>query len=176
VLTRDDIERLLGALADELAARGITADLFLVGGGAMVLAYDRLRATRDLDAVFEPKTAVYEAARAVADRQGLPEDWLNDAVKGFLPGADPAATVFMDHPALRVRVASPTYLFAMKAMAARAERDADDLLLLYDLCAFASVDEALDSVEETLGPLPLTPKTAYLLRELLDARNGPVAR
>ena len=33
--------------------------MFLVGGAAMVLAYNRNRSTRDLDAVFEPKTAVH---------------------------------------------------------------------------------------------------------------------
>ena len=49
-----------------------------------------------------------------------------------------------------------------------AERDADDLVTLFDLCGFASVDDALDDVEQTLGPLPLTPKTVYLLRELLE--------
>jgi methylmalonyl-CoA mutase cobalamin-binding subunit len=71
MLTRDDIQGLLHELAEELQRRGITAEVFLVGGAAMVLAYDRERATRDLDAIFEPKAAVYDAARAVAVRHDL---------------------------------------------------------------------------------------------------------
>jgi len=48
------------------------------------MAYDARRATRDIDAVFEPKTVIYEAAAEVAERRGLPPGWLNDAVKALL--------------------------------------------------------------------------------------------
>jgi hypothetical protein len=41
--------------------------------------------------VFIPSDVVRQAASAVAAREGLAEDWLNDAVKGFLPGPDPDA-------------------------------------------------------------------------------------
>jgi hypothetical protein len=81
-----DIEHLLDELSAELAARGARADLFLVGGAAIAVAYDRFRSTRDLDAVFLPTDVVREAAAAVAARGSMAEDWLNDAVTGFLPG------------------------------------------------------------------------------------------
>jgi hypothetical protein len=67
---------------------------------------------------------IYRAAQRVGDRRGLPPDWLNDGVKGFLPGPDPGATVLFDRPGLAVRIASPRYLFAMKVLAARVERAA----------------------------------------------------
>lgn len=75
----------------ELDSRGISADMYIVGGAAIALAFDERRATRDVDAVFEPKALVYEAAAVVGERLGLPGGWLNDAVKGFLAGSDPAA-------------------------------------------------------------------------------------
>ena len=84
-LGREDIRELLDDLSQELAARGARAELFLVGGAALAVAYDATRSTRDLDAVFVPSDVVRQAAAAVADREGLAEDWLNDAVKGFLP-------------------------------------------------------------------------------------------
>lgn len=170
MLDRGRIARLLALLAEELQRMGIEAELFLVGGAAMSLAYDSRRATADLDAVFEPAARVRTAAAVVARREALPDDWLNDAVKAFVPGADPNATVYLDRPGLTVRVASPAYLFVMKAMAARAERDADDLITLYRLCGFDGVEEALDHVVATLPTsMPVQPKTLYLLRELLEA-------
>ncbi len=51
-LGREDIRALLDDLSAELAARGARAELFLVGGAALAVAYDATRATRDLDAVF----------------------------------------------------------------------------------------------------------------------------
>lgn len=50
----------------------------------MALAYNTTRSTRDIDAIFEPKMLAYQiAAEVAAEREDLPEDWLNDAVKAF---------------------------------------------------------------------------------------------
>ena len=95
-LGREDIRSLLDDLSAELAARGARAELFLVGGAALAVAYDATRATRDLDAVFIPTDVVRQAAATAAGHKGLAEYWLNDAVKRFLP----------------VDVASPRYLLA----------------------------------------------------------------
>lgn len=167
-LGREEIIELLTELGEELDKVGDRAELFLVGGAAMALAYNTRRATRDLDAVFEPKQIVYAAARRIADRHGISEDWLNDAVKGFLPGEDPNATLIFQAPGIAVSVASPRYLFAMKAVAARVARDEDDLKDLYRLSGFGSVDEALDCVAEFYPPHLLNPKTEFLVRELLS--------
>ena len=168
------IEALLGELGDELVARGVRGEMFVVGGAAMALAYNTRRATRDVDAVFEPKAVVYDAAGVIATRHPglLTADWLNDSVKAFLPGADPSATVAFDHPGLRVKVASPRYLFVMKLLAARVDIDADDIAVLYRLSGFTSIDDALDCAHRTYGER-LEPKATYLLEELLaDGRLG----
>ena len=73
--------------------------------------------------MFIPSDIVRQAASAVAAREGLAEDWLNDAVKGFLPGPDPDAQRFYASDSLIVDVASPRYLLAMKLFAARAAID-----------------------------------------------------
>ena len=136
-LGREDIRALLDDLSAELAVRGARAELFLVGGAALAVAYDATRSTRDLDAVFIPSEVVRQAAAAVAEREGLAEDWLNDAVKGFLPGPDPDAQRFYSSDSLIVDVASPRYLLAMKLFAARAEIDAEDIILLYRQLGFS---------------------------------------
>ena len=126
---------------------------------ALAVAYDATRATRDLDAVFVPSEVVREAAAAVAEREGLAEDWLNDAlVKGFLPGPDPDVQRFYSTDSLIVDVASPRYLLAMKLFAARAEIDADDIALLYRQLGFTTVDEGLDLVEPACPGRPIPAK------------------
>jgi hypothetical protein len=78
-MDRGEIVEALTALAGELDRRGVIAEMY-VGGAAIALAFDERRATRDVDAVFEPKAVVYEAAATVAEEAGLSPGWLNDAV------------------------------------------------------------------------------------------------
>jgi hypothetical protein len=79
----------------------------------------------------------------VADREGLDPDWLNDAVKGFLPGPDPHAVRYFEAPGLLVDVASAEYLLAMKLFSSRVETDAEDIALLYREVGYHTVDEGL---------------------------------
>lgn len=171
MLDRERLLELLGDLAAELDAEGIHGEMFVVGGAAMALAYNTRRATRDMDAVFEPKVAVYEAARRVAEARGLEGDWLNDAVKGFLPGADLGASVLFERPGLAVRVASARYLLAMKVLAARVERDEDDIRRLFELCGLRTAREGLDLVAATYPSLLIQPRVQYLLEELFPNQS-----
>lgn len=167
-LERDTIAALLDELATDLEERGVRGELLVVGGATMVLAYSARRTTSDLAAIFEPKQAVYEAARRVAERHGLLLDWLNDAVKGFLPGPDPNATVFLDRPGLVVRIASARYLLAMKLLASRVERDEDDITVLLRLARIGTVAEAMTLVEELYPAAAIPSKVRYLVAELLE--------
>src|SRR5207302_7126890 len=72
MVDRNAALRALEELALVLNSRGIAGRIFVVGGAALALAFDARRTTRDIDAVFEPKTEVYGAAREVADRLDLP--------------------------------------------------------------------------------------------------------
>ena len=168
-LDKQQIIDLLAELSDEMQVRGQRAEMFIVGGAAMALAFDSRRATRDIDAVFVPKAAVYEAARAVADRHGLAPDWLNDAVKGFLLGEDPDRRTVFESPGLSVTVPSPQYLLAMKVYAARVDRDADDIRILADLCDLHSAESVLDLAEAYLAGIPIPAKVQFLIEELFPA-------
>ena len=161
------LRSLLAELSSRLEERGVKGEMFLVGGAAMALAYSRRRATADIDAVFEPKSVIYEVAADMARLHGLDEGWLNDGVKGFLPGTDAHAGALLDLPGLAVAVASPRYLFAMKVFAARVDRDVDDIRTLYHLSKFGSIDEALGYVAQLYGSRPIAPRSEYVVREAL---------
>jgi len=162
MLDRNQILQALEGLAADLESRGVTGELFVVGGGAMALAYSNERVTKDIDALFEPKAVVYEAAQRVAEQLGLEPNWLNDAMKAFLHGADADATVYFEQPGLSVRVASPRYLFIMKAMASR-ESDYDDLRVLYRLAGLASAREAFDLIESSYPRAAIKPIVQYVI-------------
>ncbi len=177
-LGHDDIVLLLGDVAAEAERREVVVSLFLVGGAAMALAYSSSRATKDLDGIFEPKSVVNEIAAHVARQRreyGLAADWLNDAAKSFMPGPDPSASTLFETPTLSVRVASPRYLFVMKALAGR-EVDEADLRILYPLCAFESVDQALDAISAAYPGRLLKASTQYLVEAIAEGSPGtPIA-
>lgn len=168
-MDRDEIVETLTALAAELERRGVSAEMYVVGGAAIALAFDERRATRDIDAVFEPKAVVYEAAAVVAEQLGLPEGWLNDAVKGFLAGADPAAAPVLDLPGLRCLAASPETLLALKVLAHRVGEDEDDLRLLAAELGLSRAKEVLAIAERTYGDR-LEPAARFFVEEIFDSQ------
>lgn len=167
-MDRHEILTALTAVGARLAERGVVADLYVVGGAAMALAYDDRRATRDIDAVFVPKAVVYEAAAEVADELGLPVGWLNDAAKGFLLGPDPFPTQILELPGLRVEVASPQTVLVMKALAHRIGEDDDDLRLLAGALGSLTAAQVLDLVEQTAGAHLLTAQVQFFVEAVLD--------
>jgi Nucleotidyltransferase of unknown function (DUF6036) len=167
--TQAKILQALQALGDELTRREVRGQIFIVGGAAMALAYSTRRVTADIDAVFEPKSAIYTAAAAVADDLGLPEDWLNDAAKGYMPGNDEHPRPIADIHGIEVTTASPRYLLAMKLMAMRFGEDDEDIEILLRECGLRSADEALELLGH-MYPLQEPPvKTRFFLEELLKS-------
>ena len=151
---------------ERLARRGVVADIFVVGGAAMALAYDATRVTRDVDARFVPHGIVLEEARRVADDLGLPPWWLNEQATVYISGKDdPGKRRVFDHPGLRVMAASPEHVFAMKALAART-RDIDDLRLLAGMIGVATADAALQICADFYPDEPIPARTDAVLREL----------
>jgi hypothetical protein len=135
----------------------------------MAIAYSTRRVTRDVDAVFEPKTSIYEAAAKVAEDIGLPEDWLNDAAKGFMPGNDEDARPVPDIQGIEITTASPRYLLAMKLMAMRFGEDDEDIEVLIRECNLRSAPEALELMEQMYPTREVPPKTRFFLEEIFDS-------
>ncbi|HUK70710.1 MAG TPA: DUF6036 family nucleotidyltransferase [Streptosporangiaceae bacterium] len=156
LLGRAELERAFTALGERLVRRGVVADVFVVGGAAMALAYDAARVTRDVDARFVPHGIVLDEARQVAKDLGLPPWWLNEQATAYISGKnDPGKRRVFDHPGLRVMAASPEHVFAMKALAART-RDIDDLRLLAGVIGVETAEAALRSCRQGCRPFVVT--------------------
>ena len=153
-----------------MARTATVGELHVVGGAVMCLAFRARDATRDVDALFEPAALVREAAARVAARSGAPEHWLNDAVKGYI-GPRHSFDRFLELPHLRVFVAEPHYLLAMKCAAMRlgAEfHDLDDVRYLLRHLDIRSVEEAIRIVEQYVPAEQIPPKARCALEELLE--------
>jgi hypothetical protein len=170
-LSAREIRRLLRMLDAELAADRVLGELHLVGGAVMCLALRARHATKDVDAIFRPTAAVRRAAHRVARRAGLSDRWLNDAVKGFL-GPRHEFGPFLELPNLRVFVASPRYLLAMKLAAMRLGpefHDLDDVRFLLRLLDIRTTAEAVAVARSYFDADAIPAKTRYVLEDLLDA-------
>jgi hypothetical protein len=170
-LSKRDIERLFGRLNAELAKTGVRGEVQLVGGAVLCLVHEAREATQDVDGYFRPARELRAAAARVALEEGVPENWLNDAVKGFF-SEQGTFSLYAQLSHLTIYVADPAYLLAMKCLSARIGEefhDVDDIRYLLRYLNITSAAEA-KSVIEPYYPIERFPqKTLYLLEELLPS-------
>jgi len=171
-LAKRDIELLFGRLNAELVARDVRGQVYVVGGAVLCLVHAAREATQDVDAYFMPARELRAAAARVALEAGVPEDWLNDGVKGFL-SAQGTFSPYLQLSHLTIHTADAAYLLAMKCLSARIGEefhDLDDIRFLLRCLNLTS----LDGAREVIGryyPLERFPqKTFYLLEDLLAGR------
>ena len=128
-LDKARIARAFDALSERLRKRGVRANVFVVGGAAMILAHRRSESTVDVDAlIIDPRESVLEESRAVARDHNLATEWLNDQVRNepVLPGRpDSRPVTLYSSPSLVVTGASAEFLLAMKVRAGRASDEVD---------------------------------------------------
>lgn len=172
MLSREDIERALSALAGELAVIGARCEIAVVGGAAVVLLYGARETTKDVDAFVLNATepaVLRQAAQRTAGALGLPDDWLNDAAKGYVHGLSLGA-VLVDHPTLVVRALAPQQLLAMKLSAWRDDVDIEDARLLLSKLSGTQVD-VWQLVEPHVVPGRET-KAYFAFCDLWEAQHG----
>ena len=169
LLDRETIVELLTQLGARLDRQGLYAEVYVVGGTAMLLAYNRTRLTRDVDAVSEDSAVVEREARAMANgRRDLPDDWLNAKVRPLLPRLiDEEQIEVLAAPGISVAVASPRHMLAMKVRAARGDRDIEDILLLCDVLALSSISQVFEVTDEVWGAGMIRDENVLLVSEAL---------
>jgi len=164
---------LLSELGERLTMRDIEADVYVTRGVTMTLAYDRSRFMKDIDAVVVPQEEIDAEVRAMAaDHRDLGPDWLNARVLPMLPrGVDAGRLQVLGGPGLTVNVASPKWLLAMKARAARDERDLDDLWLLCQVLGLRTTDEVWTICDDVWGEGMIREDNVQMVTDDLQARG-----
>lgn len=174
------IRSLFQQMGEAMARSREWAEIAVFGGAAMVLHFGDRPATRDVD--YLPGEGTSNRLTVLADeigsRNGLPAGWFNDAVRFFVEH------VRDDHPfeiyppyatdgGLRVMLASPRYLLAMKIRAMRSSLEAHDISDVWDLlghCGIDDADECEALVDKFFPGIALPTRNRAVLRDLVEAR------
>jgi len=170
-LSPGDIRRAFDALSAELGNGGERGEVVVIGGAALVLLFGARETTKDVDAYFlSPKASTMRTAIArAANRLDLPEDWMNDAAKGFFVGVT-SGDVLYESEFLVARAASTVQLFAMKLSAWRDAIDRDDARLL--LSKLPGSKEDVWQLLKPFVPAPHLDKASYAFQDLWEAVHG----
>lgn len=114
-------------LGTYLLDRGRFVELCVYGGSALVMTFDWRSSTEDVDAVVRTGSDERDlggSVAAVAASMDLDPDWLNDAVGAFTPLDEDDAWFDVSgdypdaaNPGLRVFLAKPAYMLALKLAA-----------------------------------------------------------
>jgi hypothetical protein len=180
---RRTLEAAFNEIGRRARADGRIVDIAVYGGTALVLTLDHRQATRDVDAVFDTDSTWLRAiTRTIAQDNGWDETWINDGVKGYLSHMDSASRqLFRTYPSeaepgLRLYIASPEYLFAMKCMAMRiggveVTEDKSDILAPAAAIGIIGADQAIEIVAKFYPQDRIPPKRRFGLEEMF----GPLS-
>lgn len=173
-LDRRRIRELFDELSDELKWTRTRAQIYIVGGAAMSLAFSRDRTTRDVDARIDAgHYRLTEAVRKLGRKHGLGDTWLNDQATTAIPRrTDAAAQTVYQSPYLTVTGASAEHLLAMKLLAAR-EADEDDIRTLVGRLELRRAEEAMAIYTELFPDEPLKTRARQILHSVLPPAATP---
>ena len=182
-LDRNALERAFAQIGDRAVADHRVVEIAVYGGAALILTLEGRAVTKDLDAVIKNDAPwLRSVAAGIALENGWPEDWLNDGVKGFLSAkdADPDSRRLFrtfpseQQPGLRVFVAAPAYLFAMKCLAMRlggaeVSQDRSDIEMLAKVLGVVSAGQAIALVARYYPANRISSKTQFGIEEIFGA-------
>jgi hypothetical protein len=178
-LNRADLLEALQELIHELRARNVSGEIRIVGGAALSLSYFERDVTQDIDLMNVrggDNEAVAEAARSVASRLDLNDNWLNFEVTQIdaLPtlGREVEWHTIFSSAQITIQVASAQALLAMKLRANRPGRDVNDIRALLALVGITDVASA-ETLYESFYPGDVLPDRAIQILDNLFAEVDP---
>jgi hypothetical protein len=179
-LSKAAVEDAFRELGEILGRAGKTAEIAVYGGAAILLQFEVEFRTTDVDAQVESGDhgALMQAAKEVAERRGWLRSWLSEAVTAYL-GEPGGTTLHGSYPndarvGLRVYVAKPDYILAMKLRAMRiGTRDEDDAALLARASKTTTFEAMIALLRLYFPKEPPDVRRAAVIRQFAERLNAP---
>jgi len=166
-MTKNELIEALKLLGHKLKSKNLQGEIILTGGASMCLVHDARDMTKDVDALYEPKSVINDLVQEVSNELSLPFDWLNDSVKGFV-NENLESDFLVNYDALKISSVTPEYLLAMKLMSSRVEgQDYNDIKFLLNKLNIQKYDDAVSILEKYYPTELILPKTKYVIEECL---------
>ena len=172
-LQRAQVLRALTRLGELCVEARLKAEIAIYGGTVMMIAYDCREATKDVDAIFRPVSALEPLIRRIAREQDLPEDWMNAGVQPFVaPREARIEFAQLRIPGLAITRPSAEYLLAMKCLAARLPKprsrgDTADVKFLIRKLGLTSIAQIDAIVADYYGDRRLEAGKRWLIEKLI---------
>ena len=169
-MNEKDIMKYLEELNELMKNNNIHGDINLVGGAVMCLAFKSRKITHDIDGIFEPKSKINDLIKSISVKNDIPENWLNDGVKGFL-SKKANFQEFKKLSNLTISIASPEYMLAMKCLSARADNknEIEDLKHLIKKLNLKTYEDVVEIILQFYPMEKFMVKTQYLIMEVLES-------
>lgn len=155
-------------LATKLQRRNIIGHAHVIGQATMLLAYNSRTITHDIDAIFAPDAPVVDAAREIAREKHWPSTWLNIQAASYAARNPGEGLAVFEHPHLQVMATPAEHLLAMKVLAARAVRDADDALNLLKHLNIQTTDAVWEIVGRYFTDAMISDRSRLFVDDVID--------
>ena len=166
MLDQRQIRILFNELNAELKKQNTKGEIGICGGAVMCLVFQCREATKDIDGIFEPTKEIRKAANKIAKQHKLPDDWLNDAAKGFF-FKDPPKQEVLELSNLRVWAPAADYMLAMKCISARYDsHDQDDVAFLIKHLELRDKADVFSIIQKYYPNEQIPAKTQFLVEEI----------
>ena len=170
-MEKEEILKNFELINEELKLMNMYGEILITDGASMYLVFSARSATKDIDAVYEPKTIINDIAAKIALQKKMPESWLNDSVKGFMNAkAYEKKMSLKNYSNLKLYSVLPEYLLAMKLMSSRMESETDikDIIFLMNYLKINTTEKANKVIESAFKVEHILPKTRYVIEECLE--------
>jgi hypothetical protein len=179
-LSRSDVEAAFREMGEILLRHRKTAEIAVYGGAAIMLQFEVTFRTADVDATVQSGDhgVLMDAARDVAERRAWHRSWFSEAVANYV-GTGGGTVLHATYPSetrpgLRVYVAKPDYLLAMKLRAMRVgRRDESDAAMLARTCGITAKDDMISLLQTYFPNEPPDARRIAIVGQFAETLHAP---